>query len=72
MKSKVIITLLFLVGLSVTSCRTEETEFIQAPDDETLAANSSIAVLMKRTASNDGSNDNIVDRANCFDIKFPG
>ena len=71
MKSKVIITLLFLVGLSVTSCRTEETEFIQAPDDETLAANSSIAVLMKRTASNDGSNDNIVDRANCFDIKFP-
>ena len=71
MKSKVIILLLFLIGLSVTSCRTEETEFIQAPEDETLAANSSIAMLMLRTASNDGSNDNIVDKANCFDIAFP-
>jgi hypothetical protein len=71
MKSKVIFLLLFLIGLNVTSCRTEETEFIQAPEDEILVANSNIALLMQRTASNDGSIDNIVDKANCFDIKFP-
>ena len=71
MKSKVIFLILFLIGLNVTSCRTEEMEFIQAPEDETLVANSNIALLMQRTASNDGSNDNIVDKANCFDIKFP-
>lgn len=71
MKSKVIILLLFLIGLNATSCRTEEMEFIQAPEDETLVANSNIALLMQRTASNDGSKDNIIDKANCFDIKFP-
>ncbi|WP_299120845.1 hypothetical protein [uncultured Winogradskyella sp.] len=65
------IIILFLIGLIFTSCRTEETEFIQAPEDETLVANSNIALLIQRTASNDGSNDNIVDRANCFDITFP-
>ncbi len=71
MKSRVIILLLFLTVLNATSCRTEETEFIQTPEDETLVANSNIALLIQRTASNDGSFDNIIDRANCFDIKFP-
>ncbi|PTM07159.1 MAG: hypothetical protein DA407_10750, partial [Bacteroidetes bacterium] len=71
MTIRVSILLLFLTGLIFTSCRTEETEFVQAPEDETLAANSSIASLMQRTASNDGSIDNIVDRANCFDLAFP-
>jgi len=71
MKLRIYIYLLFLTGLSYTSCRTEETEIIQAPEDETLVANSSIALLMQRTASNDGSKDNIVDKANCFDINFP-
>tara|TARA_R110002049_G_scaffold273742_2_gene451557 strand:- start:1916 stop:2941 length:1026 start_codon:yes stop_codon:yes gene_type:complete len=54
-----------------TSCRKEETEFIQAPEDERLVANSNIALLIQRTTSNDGSKNNIVDRANCFDIAFP-
>lgn len=57
--------------LFFVSCRKEETEFIQAPEDEVLLANSNIALLMQRTALNDGSTDNIVDRANCFDIAFP-
>jgi len=64
-----IITLLFLISFS--SCRKEEVEFIQAPDDEILQANSSIANLMQRTAMNDGSNDNIIDYANCFNIQLP-
>lgn len=71
MKLRISISILFLAGLIFTSCRTEETEFVQAPEDETLVANSSIALLMQRTASNDGSIDNIVDRANCFDLAFP-
>ena len=65
------ILLLFLTGLIFTSCRTEEIEFVQAPDDETLVANSSIALLIQRTTSNDGSKNNIIDKANCFDIVFP-
>tara|TARA_R100001369_G_scaffold27484_4_gene49557 strand:- start:13136 stop:14161 length:1026 start_codon:yes stop_codon:yes gene_type:complete len=54
-----------------TSCRTEETEFIETPEEEVLVANSSIALLLQRTASNDGSSNNIIDKANCFDIAFP-
>ncbi|BAO75744.1 hypothetical protein [Winogradskyella sp. PG-2] len=71
MKSRVIFSLLFLSVISITSCRTEETELILTPDDEILASNSIVAQLMQRATSNDGSIDNIVDRANCFDIKFP-
>lgn len=70
MKFKVSITLL-IIALISTSCRKEETQFEQAPEDEILEANSNVADLIERTTSNDGSEDNIVDRANCFDIAFP-
>ncbi|MBC3845598.1 hypothetical protein H8K90_04355 [Winogradskyella echinorum] len=59
------------IGLTFTSCRKEEREFVQAPEDEILGPDSSISLLIQRTVSNDGSLDNIVDRANCFDILFP-
>lgn len=66
------ISLIFLFSIVLfTSCRTEEMEFIQAPQEEALVANSAIASLMQRTATNDGSMDNIIDRANCFDVQFP-
>ncbi|WP_400076050.1 hypothetical protein [Winogradskyella sp. R77965] len=65
------ILIFFITGLIFTSCRKEETVFVQAPEDETITANSSIALLIQRTTSNDGSLGNIVDKANCFDIKFP-
>ncbi len=72
---KTILKLLFFFSLCaivlLTSCRTEEMESIQPPEDETLAANSIIANLMQRTASNDGSNDNIIDSSNCFDVQLP-
>jgi len=65
-------TLIFLIfTLIFSSCRKEETQFIETPEEEILGANSSIATLIQRTTSNDGSLDNIVDRANCFDIAFP-
>ena len=57
--------------LIFTACRDEEMEFVQTPADEALAANSNVATLIQRTASNDGSVDNIVDSANCFTLEFP-
>jgi hypothetical protein len=65
------LTLILVTSLVVTSCRKEESEFIQAPQDQILQANSAVADLMRRTAMNDGSNDNIVDQANCFSLVYP-
>lgn len=73
MKTQIKIALLFSFVLLVlsTSCRTEETEFIQAPPEETLVPNSVVASLMAQTTLNDGSYDNIIDNANCFNIQLP-
>ena len=65
------ITFILLIATLVYSCRTEETESINAPEEEVLQANSAVANLMQRTATNDGSADNIIDGANCFDVQFP-
>ncbi len=64
---------LILLGLVIlnTSCRSEESELIQSPQEETLEANSKVANLMQRVAQNDGSDDNIIDNANCLDIELP-
>lgn len=70
MRLKTLLILLTTTSI-LFSCRKEETEFIQTPEDEILGANTNIAALIQRTASNDGSLDNIVDRANCFNIVFP-
>ncbi|TYA57307.1 hypothetical protein [Formosa maritima] len=65
------LVLFVIIAISVLSCRTEETELIEAPAEETILPNSSIANLMQRTASNDGSVDNIIDYANCFTAQLP-
>mgnify|MGYP000221092033 CR=1 FL=1 len=64
-----IIVLSVLVLFS--SCRKEEIEFIESPPEETLDPMSNVANLMTRTALNDGSNDNILDYANCFNVQLP-
>lgn len=61
------LSLLFLFA----SCREEEIEFIETPPENALAANSTIANLLQRTVTKDGSKDNIIDYANCFTIKLP-
>jgi hypothetical protein len=73
MKTQIKITFLFSLAFFVlfNSCRTEETEFIQAPPEETLVPNSVVASLMTQTTLNDGSNDNIIDNANCFSLQLP-
>ena len=65
------ILLVFSITAIYTSCRKEEIESIQAPEEETLVANSAIAQLMRNVTMNDGSINNIIDNANCFTIKWP-
>ena len=56
-------------GLS--SCQEEFEKIGDDPQSETIAANSTTAVLIENTSSNDGSYDNIVDGASCFAVQFP-
>ncbi len=64
-----LLTLLFFI--TFISCRKEETQLIEPPEEETLIVDSPIFNLIKRTISNDGSVDNIIDKANCFTVKLP-
>lgn len=68
---KILTAFILFAFVLLNSCRTEEMEIINPPEDDTLFANSTVASLMQRTASNDGSNDNIIDNANCFNIQLP-
>ena len=63
--------LLLIFSLLLFSCRTEDMEIVEAPAEDTFGVNSTIANLLKRTATNDGSYDNIIDGASCFDILLP-
>ncbi len=62
---------LFVVALNFTSCQDEFEEINTGEEPQAIMANSSTATLVKNTSTNDGSFDNIVDGASCFDIKFP-
>lgn len=62
---------ILIVFLLFVSCRKESYELVEAPKETTLKANSVAATLIQRTSMNDGSNDNIIDNANCFNIKLP-
>tara|TARA_R100000935_G_C2838691_1_gene169720 strand:+ start:1336 stop:3117 length:1782 start_codon:yes stop_codon:yes gene_type:complete len=63
------ILLILMVTLTLFSCRKEEMEIIETPEEEVLASN--VANLLLRTTTNDGSYDNILDGASCFNIKLP-
>lgn len=65
------ITIWLFTMILFTSCRTEEIESIQAPPEETLSVNSIVANLMQQITMNDGSNDNIIDSSNCFNVQLP-
>lgn len=66
-RNKFVIVL--LLSLTLFSCRKEEMDIVEPPQEEVLA--NSVANLLLRTASNDGSYDNILDGASCFNIKLP-
>ena len=61
----------FIIAVSIVSCRTEEMEIIEPPAEEVIGIDSEATDLLIRTATNDGSNDNILDGANCFNIQLP-
>ena len=63
--------LLMLFSVVFSSCRTEDMEIINAPSEDVFGINTTIANLLIRTATNDGSYDNIIDRASCFDVQLP-
>mgnify|MGYP001557430097 FL=1 len=66
------ISVLFLgLVLLFVSCREEEFEFIEGPQDEVLQANSRVATLLQRTSTKDGSYDNIIDNASCVSVELP-
>jgi len=66
----VVLALLFSV-VFFTSCRTEDDLSIDPPAEQTIVANSAIANLLNRTSQNDGSFDNIIDNASCFNVQLP-
>jgi hypothetical protein len=68
---KPILLLVLGVVFTMTSCRTEDDLQIDPPVEETIEANSTIANLMSRTATNDGSSDNIIDNASCLSVQLP-
>ncbi|TAI49618.1 hypothetical protein [Flagellimonas allohymeniacidonis] len=68
--TKFALTGLFALALLFTSCQ-EEFEEVGGDQQETITASSTTASLIKKTSSNDGSFDNIVDSASCFAVNFP-
>lgn len=68
-RSLLFLPLLFL--MLITSCQKEEVEITNPEEEELVVANSNLASLMLRTATNDGSNDNIIDYANCLEVELP-
>lgn len=62
---------MLVLALSFTSCQNDVDDLLPEENASTIIANSAAAVLMQNTVSRDGSFDNIVDGASCFDIKFP-
>lgn len=59
------------IFISIYSCQQETIDISQPNANETLKANSSLTTLISRTSTNDGSKDNIIDRANCLEVKLP-
>lgn len=62
---------LLILALTFTSCQEEFEPLPETDGPESIMANSSTAKLIENTVSKDGSFDNIVDGASCFDVSFP-
>lgn len=62
---------LLIVALNFTSCQDEFEVIGGDAEEQPITANSSAGKLIENTSTKDGSFDNIVDGASCFDIKFP-
>ncbi len=64
--------LVVLFTLTAISCQDEIDVLEPGPDEsETITSSSVAATLMQRTAANDGSHDNIIDRFSCGTVVLP-
>ena len=54
-----------------TSCQNEVIDVIETNSEETFVAESVVATAVQRTATYDGSFDNIIDSANCISVNLP-
>ena len=71
MKKLLLLPILFGM-LFLTSCQDGYIDITEpTSENEIIAAKSEVATLVKQTSTNDGSEDNIIDRANCFKLVFP-
>ncbi|MEM7487159.1 MAG: hypothetical protein AAF348_18280 [Bacteroidota bacterium] len=61
----------FIMALNFIACQEGLEEVTVDIAQETITANSNIGMLIKKTSSNDGSFDNIVDGASCIAVQFP-
>ncbi|MFD2823170.1 LamG domain-containing protein [Lacinutrix iliipiscaria] len=68
-KKLLFLPLFFL--LLFASCQEEAVEVTSPDDEETIAPDSNLANLMRNTAANDGSFDNIIDFASCLEVELP-
>ena len=63
---------MFMAVISfLAGCQQEVTEIIEPPADKVFTSQSDVAVMMKRTSLNDGSSDNIIDKASCVQLILP-
>jgi len=67
---KLVFLTIFVIIL-FSSCRNEEDIFISTSNKPALKVTSKVATLMQQISLKDGSNDNIIDAANCFSIQLP-
>jgi hypothetical protein len=68
---KKLLLLPFFALLMVMSCQEEVVEITEPTEGEALVATSELTSLMKSTSTKDGSEDNIIDNANCLSVNFP-
>lgn len=66
-----IVLVFLIVFLLFTSCQDEVIEIIGPDQQETIIPNSNLASLIQKTATMDGSIDNIIDNANCITVNLP-
>ncbi len=66
-----VLSCLFIANMVFQSCQTEELDVVDENNSETITATSFTANLITKTCSNDGSFDNIIDKASCFSVVFP-
>ncbi|MCA6074523.1 hypothetical protein [Fulvivirga sedimenti] len=69
---KINFTLIFaLLVAALSGCQEEVVEITDPSPQNVVTANSQTAILIQRTATNDGSFDNIVDGSSCIYLAFP-